>query len=220
MSKAIVLYSGGLDSTTLLWLLRAEGRDVKALLVNYGQRHSIELSHAFNVCTDHGIEFDVANLRGISHLIRSGSQSGDDQPPEGHYAEMSMKTTIVPNRNSIMLSIAVGWAVATRCTEVYFAAHGGDHTIYPDCRPEFVDAFNKAMQLANAWSPVEVFAPFLGKSKADIVRLGDDLDVPFAETWSCYIGGDMHCGKCGTCVERKEAFQLADMEDPTTYATT
>jgi len=213
--KSIVLLSGGMDSTTLLWSLRP---DVKALLVDYGQRHRRELYRAENICKTFDIEYETARLEGINHLLQKGSQSGSETPPEGHYTEMTMKTTIVPNRNSIMLSVAVGWAVATGCKEVFFAAHGGDHTIYPDCRREFVDAFDKAMVLANAWEPVTVKAPFVHMSKADIAKLGDHLGVPFQLTYSCYVGANAHCGKCGTCVERREAFQLAGVKDPTEYA--
>jgi 7-cyano-7-deazaguanine synthase len=212
---AIALMSGGLDSTTLVWSLKPE---VKALLVDYNQRHRCELEHARNICDELDIEYRVANLQSLNPLVHSGSQAGDDQPPEGHYTELSMKTTIVPNRNAIMLSIAVGWAVASGVHDVYFAAHAGDHAIYPDCRAEFVDAFSRAMELGNAWSPVVVHAPFVHMTKADIVKLGAKLGVPFEMTYSCYTGNTKHCGKCGTCVERKEAFQLAGVEDPTQYA--
>src|SRR4029077_8680081 len=215
MPKAIALMSGGLDSTTLIWRFRPY---VKALLIDYGQRHRKELEYARNICDAYDIECKTANLTGINHLIHSGSQTGDEPVPEGHYAEMSMKTTIVPNRNSIMLSVAVGWAAATGCSNVYFAAHAGDHTIYPDCRDDFVQAFNKAMILANAWNPVYVDAPFVSMTKAEIVKLGYKLGVPFEMTWSCYVGGRLHCGKCGTCIERKEAFELAGVKDPTLYA--
>lgn len=214
MSKDIVLYSGGLDSTVLLWSRRP---NVKALLVDYGQRHRVELEHAMDICLSSGIEYTTANLQGINHLLNKGSQSGREEVPEGHYAEDSMKTTIVPNRNAIMLSVAVGWAVSTGSQHVYFAAHAGDHAIYPDCRDDFVNAFDNAMAMGNAWSHISIHAPFIYMSKADIVKLGSELNVPFAQTWSCYKGGITHCGKCGTCVERKEAFKLVNVEDPTEY---
>jgi 7-cyano-7-deazaguanine synthase len=215
MPKSVVLFSGGLDSTTLLWSLRP---NVKALLCNYGQRHVIELDRAQNICEAFDIEYEIANLEGINHLLRKGSQSGDEAVPEGHYAEDSMKTTIVPNRNMIMLSVAVGWALATGCNTVYYAAHGGDHAIYPDCRVDFIVAYAKAVKLGNAWDMIQVVAPFVTMSKADVVRFGSKIGVPFDLTHSCYVGEDTHCGKCGTCVERKEAFELAGVEDPTVYA--
>lgn len=214
MPKSIVLFSGGLDSTTLLWSLRPA---VKALLVDYGQRHRRELYRAENICKTYEIEYSTAKLEGINHLLRKGSQSGPEDPPEGHYSELSMKTTIVPNRNSIMLAVACGWAISTGCTDVYFAAHGGDHTIYPDCRKEFVDSFNQTMKLANAWEEINVKAPFLEMTKAEIVTFGTLQNVPYQLTYSCYVGGNAHCGRCGTCVERKEAFELAGVKDPTEY---
>jgi len=200
----------------LLWKLREEG-PVKALLFHYGQRHATELSYASKLCDYFHIPYEIADLRPINKLISKGSQSGSELPPDGHYSDLSMKTTIVPNRNSIMLSIAVGHAVAIDSSDVYFAAHAGDHAIYPDCRDVFVERFADAMYLANEWSPVFVHAPFVHMLKQDIVKLGNNLGVPFQLTWSCYKGGETHCGKCGTCVERKEAFQLAEINDPTVY---
>lgn len=213
-NEKVVLYSGGLDSTVLLWSLRP---NVKALLCNYGQRHAVELEHAEEICQDNHIEYEIADLSGIHHLLSRGSQSGYEEVPEGHYAQDSMKTTIVPNRNAIMLSVAVGWAISTNCDEVYFAAHGGDHAIYPDCRPEFVSLFSDAIRSGNGWDKIQIKAPFLRWSKANIVQKGFEIGAPLGETWSCYKGGTAHCGKCGTCVERKEAFALAGVEDPTIY---
>lgn len=214
MPKSLALFSGGLDSTTLLYTLLP---NVKVLMFDYGQRHRKELGLGASLCRDLGVAYELADLSSINFLIRKGSQSGAETPPPGHYAEETMKTTIVPNRNAIMLSIAVGWAVATNCENVYFAAHGGDHAIYPDCREEFINSFNHSVQLANAWSLVCVKAPFVRLSKTDIVKLGSRLNVPFERTWSCYVGGQIHCGKCGTCTERREAFILAGVDDPTEY---
>jgi len=221
MSKPIVLFSGGLDSTVLLWSLRPE---VKAISFNYGQRHSKELISAERICILGEVEYaivDLAHSDGIMEsvfdLISSGSQTGNQPVPEGHYAEESMKATVVPNRNMIMLSIATGWAVSTDSTKVLWAAHAGDHAIYPDCRPEFLDAMALAIKTGNAWSPVELEAPFIRKTKAEIVELGAELHAPLDQSWSCYKGGILHCGKCGTCVERREAFQLAGVVDPTEY---
>jgi 7-cyano-7-deazaguanine synthase len=211
----VMLYSGGMDSTVLLYKLKP---DVKPLLFDYGQRHSKELSCAVARCNDLQLDYDFVDLRAMQHLIAKGSQSGSEPVPEGHYADESMKTTVVPNRNSIMLSIAIGHAIAIGAKNVHFAAHAGDHAIYPDCRPEFVYAFNRAMQLANEWSPVNVWAPFINMTKADIVQEGARYGVPFERTWSCYKGGTLHCGVCGTCTERKEAFAIADVTDPTIYA--
>lgn len=219
-SKAVVLLSGGLDSTVLLYsAIERYGREnVRALSIDYGQRHYKELQAARRIASINTIICEEANLVTLRRLIDKGSQTGNVDVPDGHYTDQSMKTTIVPNRNSIMLSIAVGHAIARDFNMVIFAAHAGDHAIYPDCRDEFVTQFDRAMQFANEWNPVKVVAPFTHLSKTDIVKFGADLNVPFALTWSCYKGNETHCGTCGTCTERKEAFKLAGVEDPTQYA--
>ena len=214
-NKPIVLFSGGLDSTVLLWSLRP---NVKALLFDYGQRHRKELYQAAAICEQYQIEFEVAQLHEIQNLLKGSSQTDPTIPvPEGHYTEESMKATIVPNRNMIMISIAVGWAVSTKSDRVLWAAHAGDHAIYPDCRPEFLHSLRDAIKTGNEWTPVLLEAPFIHKTKAEIVKLGADLHAPLDQTWSCYKGGILHCGSCGTCVERREAFQLAGVVDPTEY---
>jgi 7-cyano-7-deazaguanine synthase len=137
--------------------------------------------------------------------------------PHGHYAAENMKQTVVPNRNMIMLAVAAGWAISEKADRVAYGAHAGDHTIYPDCRPEFAAALGKAIGLAD-WHHLDLHCPFIKLSKTDIVRLGAQLHVDFAQTWSCYEGGELHCRRCGTCVERKEAFERAGVIDPTKYA--
>lgn len=215
--KTIIIYSGGLDSTVLLYKLRADDHEVRALGVNYGQRHRKELNAATAICAKLGVEYRIADLSAIRPLLGGSSQTDDTVAvPHGHYAAETMKLTVVPNRNMIMLSVAIAWAISTKSESVSYAAHGGDHAIYPDCREEFASALNTAALLAD-WQQVRIDRPFVRESKASIVALGQRLAVPFAETWSCYEGGAVHCGKCGTCVERKEAFQLAGITDPTTY---
>jgi 7-cyano-7-deazaguanine synthase len=127
-----------------------------------------------------------------------------------------MKATVVPNRNMILLSLAAGHAISIQYDTVAYAAHAGDHTIYPDCRPAFADAMEQALKLAD-WESISLFRPFVNWSKADLVKRGNEIGVPFEHTWSCYAGGEKHCGKCGTCVERKEAFELVGLSDPTCY---
>lgn len=210
----VMLYSGGMDSTVLLYKLKP---NVKALMCNYGQRHRKEIEYARDICIENRIKWDTIDISAIHPLIHKGALSGHEPVPEGHYAEESMKATISPNRNMIILSIAVAHAIAIGARNVWYAAHAGDHAIYPDCRPEFVEALDKAIYLGNRWSEIHLVAPFLQMSKSDIVQEGTRYGVPFARTWSCYKGGELHCGKCGTCVERREAFQLAGAEDPTTY---
>ena len=232
MSQAVTLLSGGLDSVTLAYHLREDwGLDLIALSFDYGQRHKKELMVAGNIAYELGAEHHTITLgtndgshpypKPLATILAGSALTDESVPvPDGHYAEESMKQTIVPNRNAIMLSIAYGVAVARGAKLVAFAAHSGDHAIYPDCRPDFVAALNGALNLGNAWAdPVpEIQGPFLNISKADIAREAVRLKVPIAETWSCYKGGDIHCGVCGTCTERREAFELAGVTDPTPYA--
>ena len=216
-SKTVLIYSGGIDSTVLLYDLLNSGHDVQALSVNYGQRHSKELDCAKSLCNQLNVEHHVADLTALNPLLSGSSLTSPHvQVPEGHYEDESMKATVVPNRNMILLSIATGWAMSTGASSVSYAAHSGDRAIYPDCREEFADAMNGVMEMAG-WDKVSLNRPFSSLTKADIVKLGDELDVPFEQTWSCYKGGQVHCGVCGTCVERREAFQLAGVTDPTIY---
>ncbi len=213
----VLVYSGGLDSTVLLYHLRAAGHSLRALSVDYGQRHRRELACAAGICADLGIPHAVADLSALGPLLSGSSLTSPEIPvAEGHYTHESMKSTVVPNRNMILLAVATGHALSTGARQVAYAAHRGDHTIYPDCRPEFADAMAAAMALAD-WEQVELARPFVDWSKEDIVRRGAELGVPFARTWSCYQGKERHCGRCGTCIERREAFDLAGIEDPTGY---
>ncbi len=214
--RTALIYSGGLDSTVLLYHLRAEGHEVRCLGIDYGQRHRRELEAAAAICRRLGTEYRIANLGALRSLLGGSALTGEVPVPDGHYTEESMKQTVVPNRNMIMLAVAIGWAVSLQYDAVAYAAHAGDHTIYPDCRPEFADAMDRAAALCD-WHPVRLLRPFIARTKADIVRLGAALGVPFEQTWSCYRGGEYHCGRCGTCVERREAFALAGVGDPTTY---
>lgn len=150
-------------------------------------------------------------------IFPGSSQTSEDVPvPEGHYAEESMKATVVPNRNMVLLSLATAWAVSLKAQYVAYAAHAGDHAIYPDCRPEFFGHLGEAIRRCD-WHKVEPLSPFIRMTKSQIVKEGDKLQVPFERTYSCYKGGEKHCGKCGTCVERREAFSLAGVPDPTQY---
>lgn len=216
--KAVVIYSGGMDSFTLLHhAIREDGVDVHALSFFYGQRHKRELDCAHLVCERLGVPHTVVDISTIQSLLGGSALTDDVDVPEGHYTEPSMKLTVVPNRNMILLSIAAGFAVSVGARAVYYGAHAGDHPIYPDCREEFVQAASLAMKLGNYDGPV-VRAPFLHMDKGDILIHGiRDLGlVPtdYANTWTCYKGGDVPCGKCGACVERAEAFEKAKASDP------
>jgi len=215
--KALVLFSGGLDSTVLAAQLLADGAETRLLSIDYGQRHAKELQQAEKIAEALGLPHRILRLPDLGPLL-GGSSLTDDQVelPEGHYAEESMKATVVPNRNMILLALAGGHALSLEFDTIAYAAHAGDHTIYPDCRPEFADAMETALGLAD-WEKLSLHRPFVHLSKTDLVKKGSELDAPLHLTWSCYAGREKHCGKCGTCVERKEAFALAKVTDPTEY---
>jgi len=203
-----------MDSATLLWHLLAAGDEVKALTVDYGQRHRREIDSAVLLAKCAGVPHDIADLSGLRRLL-SGSALTDGAVavPHGHYAEESMKLTVVPNRNMILLAVAIGHAVSLGFGAVSYGAHSGDHAIYPDCREVFASAMNTAAMLCD-WQEIRLVRPFIGMTKGEIARLGGRLGVPFHLTWTCYEGGELPCGKCGACVERREAFEFAGIEDP------
>ncbi|MEK9773900.1 MAG: 7-cyano-7-deazaguanine synthase QueC [Opitutae bacterium] len=215
--KALVLFSGGLDSTVLATQLKAEGSETRLLSIDYGQRHARELKRAKQIAQALELPHQVLRLPDLGPLL-GGSSLTDAKVelPEGHYAEESMKATVVPNRNMILLALAGGHALSIGFDTIAYAAHAGDHTIYPDCRPEFADAMETALGLAD-WEKLSLHRPFVHLSKTDLVKKGAELGAPLHLTWSCYAGREIHCGKCGTCVERKEAFALAKIPDPTEY---
>lgn len=214
--KTILIYSGGLDSTTLLYHLIDKGHEVKCLSINYGQRHKKEIESARYFCQKKDVKHEIVDVSNITKLISSSSLTSNIEVPEGHYEEDGMKATVVPNRNMIMLSIAIGWAINEGFNSVAYAAHNGDHTIYPDCREEFVSHLSEAAKLAD-WHSVEIIRPFIETSKADIAKLAGELNIEIDKTWSCYKGEELHCGKCGTCFERIEALNLAGVKDETIY---
>lgn len=214
---ALLVYSGGLDSTVMLYKYAAESRADAAVGINYGQRHIKELEMARWNCSKLNIPFFDVDLSSISGIFGDSSlMSKSSSMPEGSYNETGMKATVVPNRNMIMIAVAAARAISLGCDSVAYAAHGGDHAIYPDCRPDFVKALAEVLKICD-YSPIRLEAPFLNFSKADIVLEGARLGVDFSKTWSCYKGGDIHCGKCGTCVERRQAFASAGVCDPTEY---
>ena len=215
--RALVLFSGGLDSTVLATQMKHEAKETRLLSIDYGQRHAKELDHSQKVADHLGLAHEILKLPQLGQIL--GGSSLTDKSislPEGHYAEESMKSTVVPNRNMILLALAGGHALSLGFDTIAYAAHAGDHTIYPDCRPEFADAMDKALGLAD-WKDLNLHRPYVEMTKSDLVSRGDQLGAPLHLTWSCYAGGEIHCGKCGTCVERKEAVELAKIPDPTKY---
>jgi len=215
--KTVVLLSGGMDSVTALhWALR-EHEVVGAVSFDYGAKHNHrEIPLAAWHCADSGVKHDIIDLDFVNRLFASDLLKSGGEVPEGHYADENMKKTVVPFRNGIMLSIACGLAESREAEALVIAAHAGDHTIYPDCREPFMQGMAAAMR-EGTYAHIELLRPFIHLDKAGIAKLGDNLGVDYGRTWSCYKGGDLHCGKCGTCVERIEAFALAGLPDPTIY---
>lgn len=220
MSKAIAVVSGGLDSVTLAYWLQAEGYELHLVSFDYGQRHKKELVFAERCAQRLGAMFDVVDLTSVTRFLKGSALTDAVSVPDGHYAAPNMAITVVPNRNAMMLSVAYAVAVAEHATVVAVGVHAGDHFIYPDCRPNFITAFGAMQRLAveGFGEPdLKLEAPFVHLNKHQIVKLGTSLGVPYSDTWSCYKGGEMHCGTCGTCVERKHAFRDAMVSDPTQY---
>ena len=215
MKDSIIIVSGGMDSITLLH----DKKDEIALGVSfdYGSNHNRqEIPFAQLHCERLGIKHVTIPLDFMGRHFKSSLLEGADAIPEGHYADENMKSTVVPFRNGIMLSIAIGIAESNHLKKVLIANHGGDHTIYPDCRPQFIQAIDAAAN-AGTFVNVRVEAPYSNITKGDIARIGKRLGLDYTETWSCYKGGEKHCGKCGTCIERKEALQEAGIHDATEY---
>ena len=218
---AIAIASGGLDSSTLLYKLVREGEDVKALTFLYGQRHERETNSARTVCQVLGVDLKVVDVSNLGSVLSSSALTNKmitiPNVPETVEHYDTLKTTIVPNRNAIFLSIAVGYAISLGAHRVYYGAHASDRGVYPDCRPEFVKALESALQIGTDERELRIIAPFINMSKSDVVRTGLRLGVPYHMTWSCYKGGTKHCGVCSSCRERKRAFAEAGIKDPTEY---
>ncbi len=217
--KTNVICSGGLGSVTLAHILARQDTLSRLVSFDYGQRHRKELDFAAACASRLDVPHHVIDMRAIGAALTGSALTEDIDVPDGHYAEETMRITVVPNRNAIMLTIAFGIAASCGDDAVATAVHGGDHFIYPDCRPAFTQAFDRMQRAAmDGFADVALVTPFVTRSKSDIVREGARIETPFAQTWSCYKGGDLHCGRCGTCVERREAFDLARVDDPTIYA--
>jgi 7-cyano-7-deazaguanine synthase len=217
--KTLVICSGGLDSVSLAHITAAEQTLTRLVSFDYGQRHRKELDYAAAAARRLNVPHHLIDMTGIGAALTGSALTDDLDVPDGHYAEDTMRVTVVPNRNAIMLAIGFGIAAAKGDKAVAAAVHGGDHFIYPDCRPGFTAAFAAMQQAAlDGYADIALHTPFVQRSKACIVAEGARHGTPFAETWSCYKGGAVHCGRCGTCVERREAFHLAGVPDPTEYA--
>lgn len=218
MKRAVVLLSGGIDSTTLAYHLKYHNRDLLPICINYGQRHKKEIQAAEAIANSLERKLEVIDLSSSANIFAGSALTSDIKVPEGYYTDKNMAITVVPNRNMVFISLAVAYALSHGADTVAYAAHSGDHAIYPDCRPEFADYMIDAVSTATD-REVTLSVPFLYLTKADIVKIGlnKNYPVPYELTWSCYNGREKHCGKCGTCVERLEAFKLNQAIDPVKY---
>ena len=215
MKDSVIILSGGMDSVTLLHYKKE--RIALAVSFDYGSNHNArEIECAKSQCESLGIPHLIIPLSFMGKYFKSSLLEGGEAIPEGDYDVSNMKSTVVPFRNAIMLSVACGLAESRGLKHVMMANHGGDHAIYPDCRPEFVEAMSKAME-TGTYEHITLEASFTNMTKSEIARLGHELGIDYSMTYSCYKGGEIHCGKCGTCMERKDAFRLAGLNDPTIY---
>jgi 7-cyano-7-deazaguanine synthase len=214
--KGVVILSGGVDSTTLLYQSIKSFEKVYALTVDYGQRHSREVTYAGLTTKSLGVEHTILELPELKAIMQGSSLTSDIDVPEGHYASETMKSTVVPNRNMLLISLATSYAISKGANTVLYGAHQGDHAIYPDCKPIFVQAMGHALQLCH-FTPIYLSTPFLHLDKGAVVALGISLGVNYALTWTCYKGNAKACGKCGACIERLEAFAKVGIKDPIDY---
>ena len=218
--KVCVLLSGGMDSVAAFYEAHGQHEVVACLSFDYGAKHNAkEIPFAKLHSDRNGVHHQVIPLDFINRLFKSDLLQSGGTIPDGHYAEASMKQTVVPFRNGIMLAIATGYAESVDAEALVIAAHSGDHAIYPDCREPFMQAMATAMG-EGTYAKIQLLRPFIAIDKAGIAKRGSELGIDFSETWSCYKGGAIHCGVCGTCVERREAFILAGLPDPTVYEQT
>ena len=216
--KVVVLCSGGMDSVTALHWAKREHSVVAAVSFDYGSKHNArEIPCAAVQAAQLGVRHEVITLDFVNRLFASDLLKSGGAIPDGHYEAANMKQTVVPFRNAIMLSVATGFAESVGAEGLVIAAHSGDHAIYPDCREVFMQAMSDAMRLGT-YEGIKLLRPFIVMNKGQIAAEGVRLGVDYARTWSCYKGGAIHCGTCGTCVERREAFLEAGVSDPTEYA--
>ena len=206
-----------MDSVTALHWAAREHEVVGTVSFDYGSKHNHkEIPMAAWHAALLGLKHDVIALDFVNRLFASDLLQSGGEIPEGHYEAENMKRTVVPFRNGIMLAVACGLAESRDADTLVIAAHSGDHAIYPDCREPFMQAMAGAMK-HGTYAGIGLLRPFIDCDKTEIVRRGTALGVDYAHTWSCYKGGEIHCGQCGTCVERREAFILAGVPDPTVY---
>lgn len=216
MQKAVVLLSGGMDSTTLLYDVKHLGYEVYPITFYYGQKHKKEIEMAYKTCKRLGLGYKLVDVDSLSDLAPSALTKRELEVPKTSYDEESMKQTVVPNRNMVLLALATAYAIGIESGTVWYGAHGGDHAIYPDCRPLFVKEMGDAISVCDT-RKVVLLAPYLFLDKADILKKGLELGIDYSLTWTCYEGKELACGKCGSCTERLEAFKAVGVRDPIRY---
>lgn len=217
--KAIIIYSGGMDSFTLINDVHLQHYELElyALTFDYGQRHEKEIGYAKKVCKELNINHKIIDITSINELLQGSSLTTSEiEIPHGHYAADNMNITVVPNRNMILLSLAMGYAISIGVKNVFYGAHCGDHQIYLDCRPVFVEKMNEIAKIIDR-NPIEIIVPYLDFNKTDILRRGLEINLDYSNTWTCYEGKEKSCGKCGACIERLEAFRNNNVKDPLEY---
>ena len=212
MSSVLVVYSGGLDSYTLLNKALDKFERVEAITFDYGQKHSKEITFASKVCSENAIAHEVVNLD-LEKILSGSALVGTSEIPEGNYDKEKMKQTVVPNRNMIMISVAASLAIKNKCEYLWYAAHSGDHEIYPDCRPEFISKLGEVLKICD-YHEIVFEAPFKGMTKGEIIKEGLNMDLDYSKAWTCYEGKEKPCGKCSACLERQNAFKINNIEDP------
>ena len=217
--KCTIIISGGLDSSTLIYQLYSEGYKLHAVSFLYGQKHSREIECAKKIVSNlAGIKHTIIDISYLGKELNSALTNSNENIPEGHYQAENMRRTVVPNRNMIMATIAHAIGYSNEIKNIALGIHAGDHFIYPDCRPEFIKEFEKTLRLSNDDEEINVITPFVNISKTEILKIGLELGVPYENTWTCYVGGDLACGKCGSCNERLSSFKECKTQDPLFYA--
>ena len=212
MKSVLVVYSGGLDSYTLLNKALNEFKHVEAITFDYGQKHNKEITFASKVCSANSIPHEVVKLD-LENILSSSALVGSSEIPEGNYDKEKMKQTVVPNRNMIMISVAASLAIKNKCQHLWYAAHAGDHEIYPDCRPEFIQKLGDVLSICD-YHKIKFEAPFMNLSKQQIVAEGLKMNLDYKNTWTCYVGGEKPCLRCSACLERMSAFKANNAKDP------
>ena len=212
MKSVLVVYSGGLDSYTLLNKAIQDFDRIQAITFNYGQKHKKEIQVASTVCNELKIKHEIVDLD-LETIFSGSALVGKEEIPEGNYDKEQMKKTVVPNRNMIMVSVAASLAIKNNLSTLWYGAHAGDHEIYPDCRPEFIERLANVLRICD-YREINFEAPFMNYSKTDIVAEGVRMKIDFSKTWTCYVGDEQPCLRCGSCLERKSAFEQNNIQDP------